>query len=45
MMVITGGRARTLQEFEALLTQAGLAVSKVGRTQSGLSMIEVVPGL
>ncbi|MGB8711375.1 MAG: methyltransferase [Methyloceanibacter sp.] len=43
MMVITGGRARTLQEFEALLSQAGFALSKVHATQSGLSIIEALP--
>ena len=29
MMVITGGRARTLQEFERLLAEASLALSKI----------------
>jgi hypothetical protein len=43
MMVITGGRARTLHEFEALLSQAGLTLSKVHATSSGLSVIEAVP--
>src|SRR5262245_19564194 len=43
MMVITGGRARTLQEFERLLAEANLALSKVHATSSGLSVIEVVP--
>ena len=43
MMVITGGRARTLQELERLLTQAKLALSKVTATSSGLSVIEAVP--
>jgi hypothetical protein len=43
MMVITGGRARTLYEFEALLAQAGLTLSKVHATSSGLSVIEAVP--
>ena len=37
MMVITGGRARTLQEFERLLAEAKLALSKVHATSSGLS--------
>jgi len=43
MMVITGGRARTLQEFERLLAEANLALSKVHATSSGLSVIEAVP--
>ena len=43
MMVITGGRLRTLEEFERLLTEANLALSKVHATSSGLSIIEAVP--
>ena len=43
MMVITGGRARTLQEFERLLAEASLALSKMYATSSGLSVIEAVP--
>ena len=43
MMVITGGRLRTLQEFERLLAEANLALSKVHATSSGLSVIEAVP--
>ena len=43
MMVITGGRARTLQEFERLLAEANLALSKIYATSSGLSVIEAVP--
>lgn len=43
MMVITGGRARTLTEFETLLMQAGLAMSNVHATHSGLSIIEALP--
>ena len=43
MMVISGGRARALQELERLLSQAGLTVSKVHATSSGLSVIEAVP--
>jgi O-methyltransferase domain len=42
MMVINGGRARTLQEFEALLAEAGLALSKVHATSSELSVIEAM---
>jgi hypothetical protein len=43
MMVINGGRARTLAEFEALLRQASFAMSNVHPTQSGLSIIEALP--
>jgi hypothetical protein len=43
MMIIAGGRARTLQEFERLLTEANLALSKVHATRLGLSVIEAVP--
>jgi hypothetical protein len=43
MMVITGGRARTLHEFEALLAQAGLTVSNTSRTLSSFVIIEAVP--
>lgn len=44
MMVINGGRVRTLKEFERLLAEANLALSKVQATSSGLSIIEAVPG-
>jgi SAM-dependent methyltransferase len=44
MMVITGGRARTFQELDALLAQAGLSASGVVCTASGLCVIEAVPG-
>jgi hypothetical protein len=43
MMVVTGGRARTLEEVERLLAEANLAPSKVTATSSGLSVIEAVP--
>ena len=43
MMVITGGRARSLQEVERLLAEANLALSKVHATSSGLSVVEAVP--
>jgi hypothetical protein len=42
MMTITGGRARSLPEFEALFSEAGLAFAKVARTSAGLSIIEAV---
>lgn len=43
MMVVSGGRTRTLAEFEALLAQAGLAMSNVRSTQAGLSIVEALP--
>jgi SAM-dependent methyltransferase/AraC-like DNA-binding protein len=43
MMVINGGRVRTLSEFKRLLAEANLALSKVHATSSGLSVIEAVP--
>ena len=39
MMVVTGGRARTLAEFEALLLQAGLGQVQATRTASGLTIV------
>jgi AraC-like DNA-binding protein len=43
MMTINGGRVRSLAEFGALLSQAGLNLSKVSPTNSGLTIIEAVP--
>ena len=43
MMAITGGRSRSLAEFEALLSEAALTVSKVMPTRGGLSTIEAGP--
>jgi len=43
MMVITGGRVRSQQDFERLLAQAGLALSRVTPISSGLSIIEAAP--
>lgn len=40
MMTITGGRARTLADFETLLSHSGLAPSNVKATRTGLSIIE-----
>jgi SAM-dependent methyltransferase len=42
MMVITGGRVRTKKEFERLLAEAGLALSRV-TPSSGLSILEAIP--
>jgi hypothetical protein len=43
MMAITGGRARSLEQFAALLSQASLSLSKVTATSSGLSIITASP--
>ncbi len=43
MMVISGGRARTRAEMEALLTNAGFSVTNVSVTCEGLSFIECTP--
>ena len=43
MMVVTGGRARTLEEVERLLAEANLALSKVTATSSGLSVSRRCP--
>ena len=43
MMIINGGRVRTLQEFERLLLEANLALSAVHATSAGLSVVEAVP--
>jgi hypothetical protein len=40
MMAITGGRARSLPEFAALLSQAGLKLARTAPTSSGLTIIE-----
>ena len=43
MMTITGGRARSLAEFEVLLADAGLSMSNITATRSGLSLFEASP--
>jgi len=43
MMTITGGRARTLAEFETLLSQAGIKLSKTTTTRAGLTIIKAIP--
>ena len=40
MMTITGGRARSVAEFEALLRQAGLLLAGVRTTRAKLSILE-----
>ena len=42
MMTISGGRGRSLEQLERLLSQTGLAMSKVTPTRSGLTIIETV---
>jgi hypothetical protein len=44
MMTITGGRVRSREQFEALLSQAGFTLAKVMPTRSGLTIIDAVPG-
>jgi hypothetical protein len=44
LMTISGGRARTIAEFEALLAQAGYSASGVVHTASGLAIIDAMPG-
>jgi len=43
MMVISGGRARSLPEMEALLSEAGLTLSKLTPTETGASLLEAIP--
>jgi hypothetical protein len=44
MLLVAGGRERTVREYEALLTGAGLALARVVPTSSPASVIEGVPG-
>jgi hypothetical protein len=43
MMVLVGGRDRTLEEFRDLARQAGLEMSVVGRQPSGRVIVECRP--
>jgi hypothetical protein len=43
MMTITGGKARTRPEMEALIAERGLAIAEVSKTDGGLAMIECAP--
>lgn len=43
MMVMLGGRERTLEEFRALLDGAGLRLTRVIPTESRFQLIEAVP--
>ena len=40
MMTISGGKARTIAEFEALLSESGFLLAGVKATRAGLSIIE-----
>jgi len=40
MLVLVGGKNRTLAEFRDLAREAGLEVSKVGRQPSGRVVVE-----
>ncbi len=42
MMAMTGGRERTVAEYEALLSAAGFKLDRVSRTASPMSVIEAV---
>jgi 2,7-dihydroxy-5-methyl-1-naphthoate 7-O-methyltransferase len=43
MMVLVGGRARTLEEFQTMACQAGLEVKALGRQPSGRRFVECRP--
>jgi SAM-dependent methyltransferase len=43
MMVLVGGRGRTIEEFRSLTQQAGLEISKVSRIPSGRFAVECRP--
>lgn len=43
MMVMTGGRERTEQEFKQLLSAAGFRLARIATSDSGFSVIEGVP--
>jgi hypothetical protein len=43
MLVLVGGKARTLDEFREMARQAGLEVRAVGRQPSGRVIVECWP--
>jgi hypothetical protein len=43
MLVMTGGRERTVKEFEALFTRAGFKMTRVVPTKSPFSLLEARP--
>jgi hypothetical protein len=43
MMVVTGGRERTIPEYRSLLSTSGFELTKVTPTASGFNVIEALP--
>jgi len=43
MLVVLGGRERTLEEFRGLLEAAGFQVTRVIPTESPFQLIEAIP--
>ena len=43
MLVVAGGRERTAMEYQALLDNAGFAVTRIVPTRSPASIIEAIP--
>jgi hypothetical protein len=43
MMLMTGGKERTAEEYRHLLGQAGFSLNQVILTVSGLNIIEALP--
>lgn len=43
MLVLVGGKARTVEEFRKMAREAGLEIQKVGRQKSGRVLIECRP--
>jgi hypothetical protein len=43
MLVLTGGRERTLDEYRELFARAGLDLVRTTRTARGISVLETAP--
>ncbi len=43
MLVMTGGRERTVKEFEAVFTRAGFEMTRVIPTNSPFALLEAKP--
>jgi hypothetical protein len=43
MVLMTGGKERTVEEYRRLLGQAGFSLNQVISTVSGLNIIEALP--
>ncbi len=43
MLVVTGGRERTVEQFRTLLSKAGLQLSRMVPTQGRRSVMEAIP--